>query len=110
MMTASGFRNQEEKSHSINVRELKTILFALQHHAKRCENSMIKIYSDNITALKYIYIAKTLGMLPSQPLGVEGVSLPGKFLSCGGQTTTFILYSLGLVIMMWQSPMVDCRG
>jgi hypothetical protein len=53
LITASGFWNQEEKNHSINVRELKTILFAIQHHAVKCKNSTIKIYSDNITALKY---------------------------------------------------------
>ncbi|KAG1320249.1 hypothetical protein G6F62_011422 [Rhizopus arrhizus] len=53
LVTASGFWRPEEKLHSINVRELKTILFALQQHASKCENSTIKIYSDNRTALKY---------------------------------------------------------
>ncbi|KAG1049828.1 hypothetical protein G6F43_007863 [Rhizopus delemar] len=53
LITASGFWNQEEKTHSVNARELKTILFAIQHHAGKCENSTIKIYSDNKTALKY---------------------------------------------------------
>lgn len=50
MITASGFWNQEGEQKSIHVRELKTILFALQHHAPKCGNSIIKIYSDNITA------------------------------------------------------------
>ncbi|KAG1253809.1 hypothetical protein G6F68_011153 [Rhizopus microsporus] len=53
LVTASGFWRPEEKLQSINVRELKTILFALQQHASKCENSTIKIYSDNRTALKY---------------------------------------------------------
>lgn len=42
-----------EKDHSINVRELKTILFALQLHAKDYVGKKIKIMCDNITAIKY---------------------------------------------------------
>jgi hypothetical protein len=53
LVTTSGFWTQEEVQQSINVRELKTILFAIQLHARKCENSTIKIFSDNMTALKY---------------------------------------------------------
>lgn len=56
MVTTAGFWTNEEIQQSINVRELKTILFAIQLHAKNCENSTIKIFSDNITALKYTVI------------------------------------------------------
>lgn len=52
-MKEYGFWNQEEKNQSINVRELKTILFALQLHAERFKDTTIQIFSDNITALKY---------------------------------------------------------
>ncbi|KAG1042554.1 hypothetical protein G6F43_011873 [Rhizopus delemar] len=47
------YRKEEEKDLSINVRELKTIAFALQHHAREFEGVLIKIFSNNITTLKY---------------------------------------------------------
>lgn len=49
----SGFWTQKEIDQSINVRELKTILFALQRHAVKYKDSTIQIFSDNMTALKY---------------------------------------------------------
>ncbi|KAG1454318.1 hypothetical protein G6F56_007347 [Rhizopus delemar] len=52
-METNGFWTEIEKETSFNVREIQTILFALQLHAKRFKNSMIHIFSDNITALKY---------------------------------------------------------
>jgi hypothetical protein len=44
----------EEKEDSINVRELKTILFALQVYLPQYKDSILQIYSDNTTALKYV--------------------------------------------------------
>lgn len=61
----AGYWSPEERELSINVRELKTILFALQLHAKEFGDSLIKVYSDNITALKY---AKKSGGTASQYL------------------------------------------
>jgi hypothetical protein len=36
------------------VRELKTIYFALKLHVPRFENSIIHIYTDNMTAKKHV--------------------------------------------------------
>lgn len=49
----AGHWKRQESDLSINLRELKPILFALQLHAKEYEGGVIKIYSDNVTALKY---------------------------------------------------------
>ncbi|KAG2200665.1 hypothetical protein INT47_005821 [Mucor saturninus] len=43
-----------KKEQSINVRELKTILFALQLHKEKFKNCTIQIFSDNTTAIKYV--------------------------------------------------------
>jgi hypothetical protein len=53
LVTTSEFWTKEETQQSINVGELKTILFVIQRHTKECENSTIKIFFDSITALKY---------------------------------------------------------
>jgi hypothetical protein len=53
-LETSGHWTPEERSQSINVRELKTILFALQLHAKSAQNSHINLFTDSITALKYV--------------------------------------------------------
>ncbi|KAG0799469.1 hypothetical protein G6F22_003195 [Rhizopus arrhizus] len=52
-MEISGRWTNEEKTTSINVRELKTILFALKLHAEKFREKNIQIFTDNITALKY---------------------------------------------------------
>lgn len=52
----SGFRSRQSNwtlDTSINARELKAILFALRLHANQFKNSTIKIFTDNMTALKY---------------------------------------------------------
>ncbi|KAG1277774.1 hypothetical protein G6F66_012209 [Rhizopus arrhizus] len=49
-----GYWTNEEKGHSINVRELLAILFAIQLHAKKYKNSSIRLYTDNMTALKFV--------------------------------------------------------
>jgi hypothetical protein len=72
LITASGFwRLEEQENFSINVRELKTILFALKLHAKKCEDSTIKIYSDNITALKYTTKAGGTSSVILQDLAIQ---------------------------------------
>ncbi|EIE78420.1 hypothetical protein RO3G_03124 [Rhizopus delemar RA 99-880] len=43
----------EEKNTSINVRELKTILFALKLHTEKFREKNTQVFTDNITALKY---------------------------------------------------------
>jgi hypothetical protein len=48
-----GFWSEVESGTSINARELKTILFALQLHARKFRNLLIHVYIDNITALKH---------------------------------------------------------
>lgn len=53
LVTTSGFWTKKETQQSINIEELKTILFVTQHHTKECENPTIKIFFDNTTALKY---------------------------------------------------------
>lgn len=47
------YRKEEETDLSMNVKELKIIDFTLQLHAREFEGALIKIFSDNITALKY---------------------------------------------------------
>ncbi|ORE19398.1 hypothetical protein BCV71DRAFT_283432, partial [Rhizopus microsporus] len=54
LITTSGFWTNEEKELSINVLELKTILFALQLHTPSAANSIINLYTDNVTALKHV--------------------------------------------------------
>lgn len=49
-----GHWSAAEKGTSINVRELKTILFAIQLHQQVYANQTIEIRSDNSTALKYV--------------------------------------------------------
>ena len=43
-----------EREESINVRDLKTILFALQLYREKYKNCTIQIFSDNTTAMKYV--------------------------------------------------------
>lgn len=50
----AGHWTPAERENSINVRELKTILFALQMHGNAAKNQTIKILSDSMTALKYV--------------------------------------------------------
>jgi hypothetical protein len=54
IMQTSGFWNHEDRLDSINVRELKTILYALKLHKNDYANKTIEIFTDNITALKYV--------------------------------------------------------
>ncbi|KAG1228920.1 hypothetical protein G6F35_002220 [Rhizopus arrhizus] len=49
----TGAWTTEESTLSINARELTAIYFALKLHAKKFPNSHIKLFTDNITALKY---------------------------------------------------------
>ena len=49
----SGFWTRQEREDSINVRELKTILIALEIHAKQYKDGRLLVYTDNTTALKY---------------------------------------------------------
>lgn len=53
-VNTAGLWKEDEQLQSINVRELRTILFALQLHVPKFRGSAIKIYTDNITALKYV--------------------------------------------------------
>ncbi|KAG1037478.1 hypothetical protein G6F43_012859 [Rhizopus delemar] len=53
MVDTAGYWNRQEREDSINVRELKTILFALQLHGPRNPGSVMLIHTDNTTALKY---------------------------------------------------------
>ncbi|KAG0743871.1 hypothetical protein G6F33_010833 [Rhizopus arrhizus] len=50
---ATGAWTTEESTLSINARELTAIYFALKLHAKTFPNLHIKLFTDNITALKY---------------------------------------------------------
>ena len=71
LVTTSGFWTWEEIQQSINVRELKTILFEIQIHAKYYANSTIKIFSDNITALKYTTKSGGTTSLQLQELAIQ---------------------------------------
>lgn len=53
LMDTAGYWTLRERDDSINVRELKTILFALQLHGPKNPNSVMLIHTDNTTALKY---------------------------------------------------------
>ncbi|CEI96712.1 hypothetical protein RMCBS344292_10869 [Rhizopus microsporus] len=54
ILEISGYWTEEEKETSINVRERKTIYFALKLHAPSVKNSTIRLFSHNQTALKYV--------------------------------------------------------
>lgn len=71
LVTTSGFWTWEEIQQSINVRELKTILFEIQIHTKDYANSTIKIFSDNITALKYTTKSGGTTSLQLQELAIQ---------------------------------------
>jgi ribonuclease HI len=45
-----GFWSETDKTHSINVRELKAVYYALKIHATRFANCTIKVFTDNTTA------------------------------------------------------------
>lgn len=79
LVTTSGFWTQEEVQQSINVRELKAILFAIQLHARKCENSTIKIFSDNMTALKYTTKSGGTASEVLQDLAIRIQELCNKF-------------------------------
>ncbi|KAG1455997.1 hypothetical protein G6F56_006934 [Rhizopus delemar] len=51
LMDTAGYWTLRERDDSINVRELKTILFALQLHGPKNPNSVMLIHTDNTTAL-----------------------------------------------------------
>ncbi|KAG1063729.1 hypothetical protein G6F41_010576 [Rhizopus arrhizus] len=70
-VSTSGFWTQQEKELSINVRELTTILFALQLHAQNAKNCSIKIFTDNITALKYVTKAGGTSSVLLQDLAIK---------------------------------------
>lgn len=71
IIQTEGFWAKEEKEDSINVRELKTIYYALLIHAKKIENVTINIYSDNMTALKYVTKAGGTASFQLQDLAVK---------------------------------------
>ncbi|KAG1369239.1 hypothetical protein G6F61_012504 [Rhizopus arrhizus] len=70
-VSTSGFWTQQEKELSINVRELTTILFALQLHAQNAKNCSIKIFTDNITTLKYVTKAGGTSSVLLQDLAIK---------------------------------------
>jgi hypothetical protein len=78
MVSTAGFWTKTELQQSINIRELMTILFAIQLHASRCEDSAIKIYSDNITALKYTTKDGGTSSLALQDLAIKIQELINK--------------------------------
>ena len=55
LIQVNGYWKEAEKDQSINVRELRTIYMALKLHSKKLDTgSTIKMFTDNITALKYV--------------------------------------------------------
>ncbi|KAG1035982.1 hypothetical protein G6F43_013135 [Rhizopus delemar] len=52
-LETAGFWTAREKETSINTRELQAIYFGLQLHARKYRGSTIRVYTDNMTALKY---------------------------------------------------------
>ncbi|KAG1136658.1 hypothetical protein G6F37_011883 [Rhizopus arrhizus] len=74
-----GFWTQLEQQTSINVRELQTIVFAIQLHAERFQGSTIRIYSDSLTALKYVKKSGGTASEYLQELAVQVQDLCNKF-------------------------------
>ncbi|KAG0734175.1 hypothetical protein G6F66_013079 [Rhizopus arrhizus] len=52
-LETAGFWTKSEKETSINTRELQAIYFGLKLHAEKYRGSTIRVYTDNMTALKY---------------------------------------------------------
>ncbi|KAG1449071.1 hypothetical protein G6F56_008758 [Rhizopus delemar] len=52
-LETTGFWTEKEKATSINTRELQAIYFGLKLHARKCQGTTIRVYTDNIIALKY---------------------------------------------------------
>lgn len=78
-LATTGYWTQEEKEYSINVRELMAILFALQLHAQRFQNTTIRIFTDNITALKYVTKSGGTSSILLQDLAVRIQNICNKF-------------------------------
>jgi hypothetical protein len=70
-VTTSGLWTPEEREESINVRELKTILFALQIHRRNATNTHIRLFTDSITALKFVKKHGGTSSLQLQELAIE---------------------------------------
>jgi hypothetical protein len=52
-LETTGSWTESEKVTSMNTRELQAIYFGLYLHAQKYKGSTIKVYTDNMTALKY---------------------------------------------------------
>lgn len=74
-----GFWTKEEQSTSINVRELKTVWIALQLHAEKHQNNVIRIFSDSTTAIKYVMKTGGTASPTLQDLALQIQSLLSKF-------------------------------
>lgn len=71
LIQTSGFWTPAKRGLSINVRELKAILFALQMHGPNARGWNIKMYMDNITALKYVTKSGGTASLFLQDLAIQ---------------------------------------
>jgi hypothetical protein len=72
LINTSGFWSHAEKEVSINVRELKTIYYAILLHTRKLNlPKQILIYSDNMTALKYVTKAGGTASFHLQDLAVK---------------------------------------
>ena len=69
----SGKWTETEKVHAINVRESKTIWIGLKLHVKKfnIKDTTIKIYTDNISALKYASKAGNTASITLQELALK---------------------------------------
>jgi hypothetical protein len=70
-MEVAGFWTSPQKEESINVRELTTIWYALRLHVKSIENTHVQIYTDNMTALKYVTKAGGTASIQLQDLALQ---------------------------------------
>jgi ribonuclease HI len=70
-MEVAGFWTSPQKEESINVRELTTIWYALRLHVKSIGNTHVQIYTDNMTALKYVTKAGGTASIQLQDLALQ---------------------------------------
>ncbi|KAG1040619.1 hypothetical protein G6F43_012253 [Rhizopus delemar] len=78
LMSTSGFWSEEDKKHSINVRELTAIYYAILLHTREGKVREMLIHTDNITALKYVSKAGGTSSPVLQDLAVKIQDLCNK--------------------------------
>ncbi|CEP10666.1 hypothetical protein [Parasitella parasitica] len=78
-VTTAGFWSTAESEDSINVRELKTVKFALLLHARKFAGQSLQLFTDNTTAVKYAMKSGGTASIALQSLALDINEIINKF-------------------------------